>query len=94
MYGQAIVVKYRGPTSTRGSRYIASAQAGRVTKPCDYALDNEANKAAAARALAEKYGWAGTWVGGALPGGAYVFVRVEGSGIGGAVAFTLARRDA
>ena len=88
MYGQAIIVKYRGPTNTRGSRFVASAEAARITKPYDYALNSEA---AAARALAEKYGWAGTWVGGALPSGDYAFVRVEGTGIGGAVAFTVAQ---
>lgn len=95
MMGQAIVTKYRGPTNTRGSRFIASAEAWReagafrVTTPMDYALNSEDNHTRAARALAEKRGWHGSWIGGVLPGGEYVFVRVEGAGLGGAVAFTV-----
>ncbi len=66
---QAITTKFRGPTDTRGSRVIARAAAGSLTHAWDYALDYEGNHTAAARALAEKLGWAGQWVGGGLPDG-------------------------
>ena len=64
---QAIVTKYIGPTNVRGSRVKATADAGSLTLGWDHALDSEANHHRAARALAEKYGWSGDWVGGGLP---------------------------
>lgn len=86
---QAIATKYHGCTNTRGSRYSAKAEAGRVTTPTDYALNSGDNHARAARALAQKWGWHGEWVGGALPGGGYAFVRVEGVRVKADVAFTV-----
>lgn len=78
---QAIVVKFLAPTNHRGSRLVATAEAGRVIVPWDYAKDVTDNEIAAAKALASKYGWQGAWVGGRLPGAA-----------GGAV-FTSLRRE-
>lgn len=74
---QSIVTKYRGPTNSRGSRVVASAQVGRVVVAWDHALDVETNHRRAARALAAKFGWKGRMVGGSLPdgtGNAFVFV--------------------
>lgn len=65
---QAIVTKYLGPTNFRGSRIKASAYAGSVTIDYDASLNTEQNHMAAARKLAHKYGWKGTWYAGGLPG--------------------------
>lgn len=55
---KAIIVKYRGPTNTRGSRYIASdGDRNRVTVPIDYALNADENARRAAVALCDKMGW-------------------------------------
>lgn len=61
---QAISTKYLGPTDRRGSRVKATAEAGSVTVSWDDALSVVQNHAEAARALALKFGWLGTWVGG------------------------------
>jgi hypothetical protein len=77
--GQCITTKYLGPTNSRGARVKAKAQAGSVTVSWDDALDANENHDAAALALATKYGWRGTLVGGGLPdgtGNAYSFCRV------------------
>jgi len=66
---QAIVVRYSGQTNSRGSRYIATAWAGRVSRACDNAVSAEANAALAARKLAEKYGWTGLFIMGEMPDG-------------------------
>ncbi len=66
---QAIVVRYSGQTNSRGSRYVATAWAGRVSRACDYAVSAEANAALAARKLAEKYGWTGLFIMGGMPDG-------------------------
>jgi len=73
---QAIITKYLGPTNFRGARVKATAEAGSVTVSWDYELDPPANHAVAAKMLAEKYGWPGTWHGGATAPG-YVFVTEE-----------------
>ncbi len=73
---QAIVTEYMGPTNSRGSRIKAMAESGSVTVPYDYALNPDGNHAAAAMALADKFGWDGRWVGGAFDNG-YVFVDVS-----------------
>ncbi len=76
---QAIETKYIGPTNFRGARVKARAQAGSITIPWDDALDVDANHDAAARAFAEKYGWQGSWYGGAKAdgtGNVYVCSRV------------------
>jgi hypothetical protein len=88
---QAIVTKFIGPTNFRGSRVKATAAAGSVTLNWDHALNSEANHAAAAKALAEKYEWRGEWHGGGLPsnsGNAYVC-----SDIGGHPAFITYGRE-
>lgn len=73
---QAISTKYLGPTNTRGSKVKATAEAGSITLHWDDALDIGENHVAAARALAQKYKWAGIWHGGATADG-YVFVTQE-----------------
>lgn len=75
---QAIVTKYLNPTNSNGARILCKAQAGKKVYPWDHALNVEANYAQAARMFAEHWGWPfGTWHGGALPDGSYVFVLVE-----------------
>lgn len=66
---QAIVTKYLGPTDFRGSRVKASCQAGSMTVSWDDALGTDENHTTAAKALASKLGWHGTWHGGGLPDG-------------------------
>lgn len=79
---QAIVTKFFGPTNTRGSRIKATAQAGSVTVSYDYALNSDENHAAAAQALAEKFGWFGAWhEGGAPDGRGNVYVWAPGNGV-------------
>lgn len=73
---QAIVTKYLGPTNFRGSRVKATADAGSVTLSWDDALDSRSNHEAAAKALADKFGWRGRLIGGGLPTG-YAFVFEE-----------------
>ena len=51
MSRHAIVTKYLGPTNTRGARVKATCDAGSVTVAWDYALNEEDNHNAAARAL-------------------------------------------
>jgi hypothetical protein len=62
---QAINTKSFGPGNVRGSRVKASAQAGSIFVGWDHALNYERNHAAAAQALATKFGWHGggmVWV--------------------------------
>lgn len=66
---QAIVTRYIGPSNTRGSRVRATAQADSITVAYDQRLGTDANHLAAARKLADKYGWRGTLIGGGMPGG-------------------------
>jgi hypothetical protein len=54
---QAITTKYLAPTNTRGARIKATAAAGSITIPWDYALNACENHHAAACALARKYDW-------------------------------------
>lgn len=63
---QAIETKWIGPTNTRGSRIIASCQAGKITVPWSYDLGIDDNHRAAARKLIKKLGWLGTWASGAI----------------------------
>lgn len=77
---QAIVTSYRGPTDAHGARYLASAQAGRISVIADQALGNDGNGRAAALALASKLGWgwtAETIRGGGLPDGSIAWVQVR-----------------
>jgi hypothetical protein len=73
---QAITVKYLDPTNHRGSRYKATAEAGSLTVPWDYAKNPKDNAYAAGMALAHMYGWDKScdFAVGALPGGGYVLV--------------------
>lgn len=66
---QAIVTKYLGPTTNRGSRVKATAYAGSITVPWDHALSPDGNHTEAAKALAERLGWVGALVGGGHPDG-------------------------
>jgi hypothetical protein len=61
---QAIRTRYYGPTNTRGSRIVASCEAGKVSMGYDHALNIEGNHAAAARLLVAKFGWPGVYYGG------------------------------
>lgn len=73
---QAIQTRFHGPTNHRAGRVKATAEAGSLTLPWNDCLDVGDNHAAAARALAEKFGWRGHWFGGGMPGhDGYVFVQ-------------------
>lgn len=54
---QAIETKYLGPTDKLNARVKAKAQAGSITLIWDDDLNTEQNHAAAAIALANKWGW-------------------------------------
>tara|TARA_R110000868_G_scaffold277132_1_gene536982 strand:+ start:237 stop:524 length:288 start_codon:yes stop_codon:yes gene_type:complete len=79
---QAILVKYHGPTGTKGSRISATCAGGRVIIDRDYALNVSEDYANAAQALVNKMGWTanqgkgfeGVWSGGTLPNGDAAFV--------------------
>ena len=78
---QAIITKYLGPTNTRGGRFKAVCQAGSITVPHEY-RGSVVEHTEAARALAEKLGWDGTFIGAALPDGkGYAFVFVDSFGV-------------
>lgn len=73
---QAISTRYVGPTNYRGARVIATAGGGlRLTLSWDYALNQQRNHQAAARALADRlqWGWGPHWAGGGTKDG-YCFV--------------------
>lgn len=70
---QAIETRYHGPTNYRGTRVSARASAGRIFLAWDHSTGIEENHARAARALAEKYGWRGEWVGGCTHDERYVW---------------------
>lgn len=72
---QAIVTRFLAPTNHRGARIKATAQAGALTVPWDYALGVEENHRAAALAFATRWGWPveGAMMG-ALPNEDYVLV--------------------
>lgn len=72
---QAIKTKWLAPTNYRGSRIVASAEAGKVTVQWDYSLNVDENHRAAAGALATKLQWAGDWMGAATPNSGYAFVN-------------------
>lgn len=77
---QAIETKYLPATSNRGARIKATAWAGNVTVPYDYALNADDNHKAAALALRHKMGWQGKFAqGGNVKGDGYYFVNVEGA---------------
>lgn len=73
---QAITVKFRPATITKGSRLTAACAAGKVTVARNWACSVSEEYALAARALIEKLGWDGEWVGGSTAANTYVFVQV------------------
>jgi len=77
---QAITTKYFGPSNARGSRIKAKAAAGSIMVSYSYSLNPEQNHAAAAQALALKFGWGGDWYAGGMPeenGNVYVCISVK-----------------
>jgi hypothetical protein len=77
---QAILVKYYGPTNTRGTRLTARAEAGSVTLQREYALNVDEDARRVAAALCSTFGWnADNLVGGGLPNGDRVFVFAGGT---------------
>jgi hypothetical protein len=74
---QAIETKY---LNARGGRIKATALAGSITLPYDYALDVQENHKRAATMLRRKLNWEGTFAqGGNVKGDGYYFVNVEGA---------------
>lgn len=72
---KAIVVKYHGPTNTKGSRYSAQAEGvPRIYMSKDYSLNSDECMHEAAKKLCAKMGWKGTLIEGTLPNGDSVFV--------------------
>lgn len=61
---QAIKTKYHGPTNSKGSRIIASCEAGKLVMPYIYALSNFENHKSAAAKLAARLKWEEARVGG------------------------------
>jgi hypothetical protein len=76
---QAITTKYYGPTNTKGSKFVAECEAGRIAIPYDYDLDSEENHIAAANALLAKLGWDDRWniVSGGMKDGRWSHVLVS-----------------
>lgn len=75
---QAIATKFLAPSANRGARVVARAQAGRVTVGWDHSQNVDENHRRAAKALADKIGWNGSWVAGALHDGTgNVYVCVD-----------------
>ena len=66
---QAITTKFIGPTNARGARVKAVCEAGSITVNWDYAIGQDGNHDAAAKALAVKLGWDGAWFGGSMAAG-------------------------
>lgn len=64
---QAIITKYFPASNVKGSRVKASAAAGSIILHYDSGLSSERNHAKAAEALANKFGWRGTWQMGGMP---------------------------
>lgn len=54
---QAIITKYIGPTNHRGSRIKAECEAGSITIPYDYGLDDVDLHLKAVNALIKKLDW-------------------------------------
>lgn len=74
---KAILVKWLSAANTKGTRTKATAEGGHSqTVHRDYGLSSEQQDAWTASLLAEKLGWSGVWVLGALPNGDAVFVNI------------------
>jgi hypothetical protein len=88
---QAIETKFYGPTNSSGSRIVAKAWAGSVKVHYNHALNADQNHLQAAKALADKMGWGGLWIGGGrAAGNGYVFVNAMSNPASIANADTLA----
>lgn len=77
----AIIVRFAGPTNTKGARWIVTSTGysdpRKVVLPVDHRHGTAADVVRAAKVLAETWGWTGAWHGGWLGDGASaVFVRV------------------
>lgn len=81
MQRQAIVTRYIGPTNFRGSRIIATADAGKITVSYDPACNPNDNHRAAMLTFCKKFGWEGrNYHPGGLPNGATVWVHFTQEG--------------
>lgn len=75
---KAIHTKYAGPTNTRGSRIIARCCGASVSRGYSHDLNADGNHTMAAKALVEKQGWTGLYVGGGNPDGrGYCYVHMS-----------------
>ena len=73
---QAIVTKYIPPTDTKGPRIKATAMAGSVIIRYDHELSHDEPFRKAAQALCAKFGWDWQMIGGGLPDGSMVWVKL------------------
>lgn len=76
---QVIKTQYFGPSNVRGSRIIASCDAGRITMSYKYALNISENHREACEALRDKLGWTvennySSMIGGQAQDGNYYWV--------------------
>ena len=84
---QAILTKYLPPSNSgaRGSRIKATCDAGSITIPWDYAVNEVENHGLACVALLTKLGWGmdthGYFFPGCLPSGDYAWVSNLSHGI-------------
>lgn len=79
----AIHTRYLGPTNRCGSRIKAFCKNGTgefaLTIPYPHELPYEQKHAAAAKALAERLGWSGTWIVGHNEDGSISCVNTRGA---------------
>lgn len=74
---KAISTRYLGPTDTRPSRIVCTAEGGnRKVYSWNYELGVYENHAAAAKQFAEALDWGGEWVGGGT-GNGFVFCSLN-----------------
>lgn len=64
----AIVTKYIGQSEYKPSRIKATCEAGSITVSYDHGLNGTENHIQAAKTLANKIGWHGKLITGAMPG--------------------------
>jgi hypothetical protein len=76
---QAIRTRYHGPTNTRGTRITATCEAGSLTMPFDYSLNDEGNHAKAAQLMIKRLGWSGVFLGGQFDGDCYWVANSDAS---------------
>jgi len=89
---QTIHTKYIGPSNVRGSRVKATASSGRsITLHWDSSLDSDENHTAAAKALCDRLGWDGRWIGGGTKDGSVFVCADERWAVG---TFTIERKAA